>query len=142
MEINVEENREKKRPYFKTSTASQRKYLFEKWEETGSVTKACQAAKLSRTAFYLWKPRFDKESYAGLEKQLSHAPHNPRKTSKEVREKVIAMKKAHPEWGRQRIADELMKNNNWEQVVGSSTVRRILLASGLMKPKAKKRKKK
>ena len=36
------------RTYFRTSTASQRKKLFEVWEESGSVKKACAAARLSR----------------------------------------------------------------------------------------------
>jgi transposase InsO family protein len=118
--------------YYKTTSCSQRKFLFEVWQETGNVSEACRRARVSRATFYYWKPRFKEAGYAGLEKPQSHAPANPRKTSREIIEQVVAFKKAHPHWGRHRIAGELMKENNWERVVSASTVRRILLAEGLM----------
>jgi hypothetical protein len=49
----------------------------------------------------------------------------------EIQEKVVAMKKAHPEWGKQRIADELAKGNSWVPLVSVNTVRRILQEKGL-----------
>jgi len=49
----------------------------------------------------------------------------------EIQEKVAAMKKAHPEWGKQRIADELAKGNSWVPLVSVNTVRRILQEKGL-----------
>ena len=131
-----------KLPYFGTSTASQRKRLFEVWEETGNISYACRKARLSRTAFYRWYPRFEKEGYAGLEKPLSHAAHNPVKTSEEIASRIENLKRSNPEWGQQRIADELMKSNNWVPVVNASTVWRILKAKGLMPGKTRKRGKK
>lgn len=56
-----------KRTYFPPTTPQQRKLLFETWEETGSVVKACQKAHVGRSTFYYWKPRFETEGYAGLE---------------------------------------------------------------------------
>ena len=47
---------EAKCPYFRPSTPSQRKLLFETWEETGSIKKACEISRLSRETFYHWKP--------------------------------------------------------------------------------------
>lgn len=127
-----------KLPYFGTSTASQRQRLFEVWEQTGKASYACREAKLSRTAFYRWYPRFEKEGPAGLEKGLSHAPHHPVKTSEAIVAQIESLKRANPEWGQQRIADELMKSNNWVPLVNASTVRRILKAKGLMPSKASK----
>jgi transposase len=86
-------------PYFRTSTASQRKRLFEVWEETGKVSHACRKAKLSRTAFYRWCPRFKKEGYSGLKKPLKHTPHNPNKTSESIASQIESLKREHPEWG-------------------------------------------
>ena len=120
-----------KRSYYRTSTASQRQRMFEVWEQTGSVKKACEAGRLGRSTFYKWKSRFEKEGYKGLEETKSHAPQNPRRTKEELVKQVIEMKAAHPEWGYQRIADELMKANNWAPVICAMTVGRILKSHGM-----------
>jgi len=120
--------------YYRTTTVSQRKMLFEVLQETGNVSEACRRARVSRATYYYWKDRFDKGGYVAVEEPRSHAPLHPsRKTSPEVANRVVAMKTAHPEWGRQRIADELMKENGWQRMVSASTVRRILVSK---EPKA------
>ena len=129
----MEEKSAPKRPYFRESTASQRRLLFETWERTGSVKKACETAKLGRVTFYHWKTRFEKEGYAGLENSRSYARHNTGETPREIEEKVVAMRKEHPDWGQQRIADELMKSNRWIPVISASTVYRILVKRKLMR---------
>lgn len=121
--------------YYSTTSSSQRKMMFEIWQETNNVSKACRRARVSRAAFYYWKPRFEIDGYAGLEEPRSHAPHNPAKISPEIACKIIELKKSHPEWGRVRISDELMKMNNWKRPVSDSTVRRILISEGLMPSK-------
>jgi transposase len=120
-----------KRISYRETTAQQRKLLFEFWEATGNVTLACRKAHVGRGTFYYWKPRFDKYGYAGLEAYESRAPKNPRRTSTEVEQKVIAQRRKHPDWGKQRIADELAKANNWVPLVAPQTVRRILKDAGL-----------
>jgi len=115
-----------KRTYFRPATAQQRRFLFETWEATGSVTKACERARVSRSTFYYWKPRFEKEGYSGLEQNRSHARKNTSRKAKEVEEQVIAMYQAHPDWGKKRIEQEMAKANNWVPVVSLNTVRRIL----------------
>ena len=117
--------------YYKTTSCSQRKFLFEVWQKTENASEACRRARVSRATFYYWKPRFEEAGYAGLEKPKSHAPANPARTSQEIIDQVVTFKRAHLHWGRHRIAGELMKENNWERVVSASTVRRILLAEGL-----------
>jgi transposase len=115
-----------KRIYFRPATAHQRRLLFETWEAIGSVTKACERARVSRSTFYYWKPRFEKEGYSGLEQNRSHARKNTSRKGKEVEEQVIAMYQAHPDWGKKRIEQEMAKENNWVPVVSLNTVRRIL----------------
>ena len=122
---------DKERIYFRPTTAQQRRLLFEIWEETGNVTRACQEARVSRRTFYLWKPRFEQAGYVGLETAASHAPKQPHKTPQEIEQRVIEMRRQHPDWGKQRIADELSKANNWVAVISPNTVRRILQEAGL-----------
>ena len=105
-------------------------------------TKACRTSHLSRGTFYYWKPRFEKEGYAGLETTGSHAPHHPAQTASEVVAQIVALKEAHPEWGKQRIADELMKSNGWVPLVSAGTVYNILVAKGLIDSRYSRRKKK
>jgi len=121
----------KKRTYFPPTTAQQRQLLFEIWESTGNVKEACRRAHVCERTFYNWKPRFEAGRFAALEKTGSHAPKNPRRIPDKVAQEVEKMKRAHPEWGKQRIADEIAKANNWVPLVSVNTVRRILQDAGL-----------
>ena len=114
------------RTYFRVTTAQQRKLLYETWEATGSVTVACRKARVSRGTFYHWKSRFEKSGYAGLEKCVSHAPHKRNAKAPLIAEKVVELRRAHPEWGKARISQEMAKANNWVPIVSPNTVKRIL----------------
>jgi transposase len=131
-----------KRTYFPPTTPQQRKLLFETWEETGSVVKACKKAHVGRSTFYYWKPRFETEGYAGLETYQRKGPAKGKVgTPAGIKEKVIAMRRAHADWGKHRIADEMAKANNWVPVISPNTVRRILKEAGLWSPETTKKKK-
>jgi hypothetical protein len=114
---------DKKRTYFARTTAQQRRLLFEVWEATGNVAEACRQAHVCERTFFKWKLRFEAGGYAALEEFESHAPKNPRRKPKEVEEKVIAMRRQHPDWGKRRMADELAKGNNWVPLVSPNTVK-------------------
>ncbi|MCP4168270.1 MAG: helix-turn-helix domain-containing protein [Chloroflexi bacterium] len=122
---------EKQRIYYPQTTYSQRRILFEVWEATGDVNGACEAAHVSRRTFYYWKARFKEQGYEGLKEVRKPGPAKGIRVSTEIQEKVEEMKKAHPEWGKQRIADELTKENSWVPLVSVNTVRRILQEKGL-----------
>ncbi len=121
----------KNHTYFPRATAQQRKLLFETWEASGSVTKASQRAHLSRTTFYLWKPRFDEAGYAGLEEAHKTIRKHQQRIAEPIAAAVIQRRKEHPDWGKKRIADELAKAHNWVPVVSPNTVRRVLQEAGL-----------
>ena len=123
-----------KRIHFPETTAQQRKLLFETWEATGNVTKACRKAHVGRGTFYYWKPRFDECGYAGLEEFASRAPKEPHRTPSEVEQQAIALRREHLDWGKRRIADELAKANNWVPLVSPNTVKRILKEADLWEP--------
>lgn len=122
---------DKKRTYFPRTTAQQRRLLFEEWEATGDVAAACARAHVCARTFYNWKPRFEAGGYAALEKFDSSAPKNPSQKPPPVEEKVLALRREHPDWGKKRIADEVAKGNNWVPLVSPNTVKRILQDAGL-----------
>jgi len=131
-----------KRPYFRPTTADQRKLLFAVYEQTDSPRKACEAAHVSIGTFYYWRPRFQDGGYKALEQLGSHRPHTfPRQLPPSVLEEVITAKREHPDWGKQRIADELSKAHGWTPIVSASEVRRILIDAGLWTQVAKPPKK-
>ena len=131
-----------KRAYFGYSTPQQRKPLFETWEATGSVTQACQKARLSRRLFYYWKPRFDEFGYAGLEEFASRVAHKLNYKSAEIEQRVREMRRKNPDWGKARIAQEMAKANNWIPLVSPNTVKRILRDAELWPERGKGGKKK
>jgi transposase len=120
-----------KQTYFGFTTPQQRKLLFEEWEATGSVTKACQRARVSRGVYYYWKPRFDEYGYAGLEEFGSRIAHKLNRKEEAIEQRVVAMRRKNPDWGKTRISQEMAKANNWVPVVSPNTVRRILTDAGL-----------
>jgi transposase len=82
--------------------------------------------------FYHWKERFEQQGYAGLEQPHSHRPKKfARQKPQAIVDEVIAMRKDHPDWGKQRIAHEIAKAHNWVPVVSHNTVKRILSAAEL-----------
>ena len=105
--------------------------MFATWEATGSVTKACGKARLSRGSFYYWKARYDEKGEAGLEEYASRVPHKLRSKGTVIEEQVIQMREAHPDWGKARIAQEMAKGNNWVRLVSPNTVKRILQTAGM-----------
>jgi transposase len=117
--------------HFPLTTAHQRRLLFETWEATGNVTLACRTAHVGRRTFYVWKPRFEAGGYAALEQFASRAPKHTRRTPDAVAAQVIALRHAHPAWGKQRIADALAQANNWVPLISPTTVKRILRDAGL-----------
>jgi transposase len=115
-----------KHTYFGFSTPQQRKLLFETWKETGSVTQACQKARVSRGLFYYWKSRFDAEGYAGLETFESRVAHKLNYKDEAIAQRVVDLRKQHSDWGKVRISQEMAKANNWVPIVSPNTVKRML----------------
>lgn len=127
--------------YFPFTSAQQRKLLFKTWEATGSVTQACRVAHVGRATFYYWKPRFDEQGYAGLEAFASRVAHKLNRKDAVLEQRVIELRRAHPDWGKFRIAGELAKEHHWVAVVSPNTVRRILREAGQWSETAKPPKK-
>ena len=121
-----------KRIAYPRTTDSQRKKLFEVWEETQDAETACREARVSERTFYNWKPRFEAGGYEALEKFKPAGPTTGSRIPTDVQRKVIELKKANAKWGRRRIANEIAKQNNWVPLVSPSSVKRILEQAGLL----------
>jgi hypothetical protein len=92
--------------------------------------------------YYYWKPRFDKDGYAGLESyEKLGVPVGTGRVAAGIQTQVVELHRAHADWGKRRLSDEMAKANNWVALVSPNSVRRILLEAGLWKPEAKQGKK-
>ncbi len=119
------------RTCFPQTTPSQRRLLFETWEANGDIGVACRTVHVGERTFYYWKPRFVANGYAGLEHVASRAPHHPPRSTPAMEQRVVALHQQHGAWGKQRLADELAKENGWVPVVSPHTIKRILKDGGL-----------
>ena len=59
------------------------------------VTKACQEFNVARSTFYEWKQKYEREGRAGLYRQKPVAYTHPRKTSPEVVEKILELRREY-----------------------------------------------
>jgi hypothetical protein len=62
----------KQRVYYPRTTYSQRRLLFQVWEEEQNVAEACRQARVAESTFYYWKPRFEAGGYEGLKERIAH----------------------------------------------------------------------
>ena len=120
-----------KRPYFRPTSAPQRRLLFETWQATGSIPHACERARVSIRTFYYWLPRFQDGGYAALDEARSHAPKNPRTIPPSVAKMIIELKQSRPTWGKLRIANEVVNSCDQISSLSPNTVRRVLEDAGL-----------
>jgi hypothetical protein len=125
-----------KQPYFRPTTADQRRLMFSVYAQTDRPRQAGAATHVCLGTFYRWRPRFLAGGYTALEEPGSHRPHSsPNQLPKSYVNEVIAAKREPPAWGKRRgpggAPDELAKGHGWQAVVSASQVRRVLIAAGL-----------
>jgi len=64
-------------------------------EVTHNVAKTCRYFGISRTAYYRWLERYQKEGEEGLFARSSRPKHSPRVTEPDVIAKIIYLRQAH-----------------------------------------------
>jgi transposase len=131
----------KQRIYYPKTTYSQRRLLFQVWEETQNVSEACRQARTSLSTFYYWKERYERGGYEALAEMEKPGPEKGIQVAAEIQEKVVGLKKSHPDWGKRRIADEMAKGNSWVPLISPNAVRRILVENELWPEAADEEKK-
>jgi len=82
---------------------------------------------LSKHTLYLWKKRFVQYGPAGLTEQ-PRGPSQGSKLSEVTKRTIVMLKQTHPEWGCQRISDELMRGP--ALAASASAVARVLHEAG------------
>ncbi len=90
-------------------SAHERLLILDTWQRSGlPAGDFAPLVGLSKHTLYLWKKRFAEHGPAGLAERPRGAK-SPSKLSEVTRRTIVMLKQAHPEWGCQRISDELMR---------------------------------
>jgi transposase InsO family protein len=106
-----------------------------------SVSEAAAAYGVSRQHVHRWLARYRDGGFDGLEPR-SRRPHsNPRRTASAVAERIVALRRELAGQGLDHGPQTIGWHLEHEQlpVPSTSTIRRILLAAGLVTPEPKKR---
>src|ERR1041384_4953993 len=103
-----------------------------------SMTEWCDRFGVSRTAGYATLERYAASGLDGLKDQ-SHAPRScPHRITEEVREILLAARKAHPFWGPRKIIVWLQRRNGGLVLPAASTVGDLYSRENLVKPRKRR----
>lgn len=126
-------------PWSQTEPMSERvRFVTLHQEGLYSMSELCQRFNISRQTGYKWLARFEKDGLEGLKEQ-SRAPHTcPHHTSEGVEAALVAVRKAHPRWGPEKIRAYLAPRRPDLVLPAPSTIGDILTRHGLVHGRARR----
>lgn len=97
-----------------------------------SMSEVCAHFGVSRKTGYKWAERYEQEGVVGLSDRC-RAPHScPHRTSDEVAEAIIGVRRRHPRWGPKKILDVLARSGAELPLPAVSTAGAVLQRAGLV----------
>lgn len=104
-----------------------------------TMTEACERFGVSRVTGYKWWRRFRQEGPGGL-RELPRAPRRcPHRTSREIEERLVALRRQHPKWGPVTLLSLLERSYPELSLPAPSTVGEIMKRHGLVRPRRRRR---
>jgi transposase InsO family protein len=97
-----------------------------------SMSELCARAGVSRKTGYKWRERFEAEGWGGLDDRPPVADHLPHRTSVEVEEALVELKRERPRWGPKKLVVLLRERYPGLEVPAASTAGEILRRRGLV----------
>lgn len=107
-----------------------------------NVSEFCREQGISRDTFYRWRNRYRDEGLAGLEVRSSAPKTSPNRTSSEVEDDVVALRKELEEAGLDAGAGSIqwhLGRRGAERIPSVATIWRILDRRGFVVPEPRKR---
>jgi len=100
-----------------------------------SIRELCRRFRVSAPTAYKWMKRFAREGVAGLEDR-SHRPHRqPRRSSAELEQRVLELRRKYPVWGPRKLR-KLLSDAGSAPLPSVSTVSAILRRHNLLAAEA------
>ena len=108
--------------------ARQRLSVLQLAQTLGSVREACRQRGMTRTQFYEYKRRFERQGMEGLKDLPPIHKTHPQTTSPAIVEQILALSLTHPAWGCVRLSAHLKLAGI---SVSSPTIQDILIRAGM-----------
>ena len=105
----------------------------------GTVTEVARRYGVTRQSLHNWLRRYRERGMAGLVDRSKRPRSCPHRTPARSEIRVIELRREHPRWGPRRLAYELGRKRT-DPVPSRSSIYRILVRSGLVEPRARRRK--
>lgn len=123
------------REVYRMNPQEARRRLVETYQQTGSLSETARRWGTSRQLVRKWVRRFHQGGEAGLQDRSRRPKTSPRRTPKEIEEKVIRLGE-ETSYGRHRLSRELWHR---ERIyLSPHTIRHILKRHGLVKPRTRR----
>jgi transposase-like protein len=107
--------------------------------EGGTVTEVAERYGVTRQSLHNWLRRNRERGMAGLVDRSKRPRTCPHRTPARAEIRVIELRREHPRWGPRRLAYELARKGA-DPVPSRSSIYRILVRSGPIEPRARRRK--
>jgi len=127
--------KEERRKYCRTTTFLQRKLMIETYLDTHNISKSCRKAGVAINTFRRWYPRYTENGLEGIKKLKNRVNKDLERINKKYKNRIIELKKKHPQWGRRTIASVICNENSGKRIISPSGVQKILERVGLWKNK-------
>jgi transposase InsO family protein len=101
------------------------------------VTEGAERYGVSRQSVHVWLRRYRDEGPSGLADRSHRVRHHPWQIAAELESAICELRRAHPRWGPERLVFEMGRRGHGN--VTRSTVYRVLVRNGLVKPKSRRR---
>ena len=102
------------------------------------MTDLCQEFGISRKTGYKLVERYEQLSAVGLLDQSRAPARIPHRTSSEVVDLLVALRKQHPTWGPKKLRAHLLRAQPDVAVPAASTVGELLTKRGLIEPRKRR----
>ena len=96
-----------------------------------NMRELCRRFGISPTIGYKWLKRFEEGSAEALNDRSRRPHESPRKTTKEIEDLIIDLRKEHPAWGARKLRRRLV-DLGWMGLPSTSTITDILHRYGLI----------
>lgn len=93
--------------------------------EGANISELCRRFGVSRKAGYKWWARYREQGVAGLSDESRRPSSSPGRTSAEMEERVVELRRAHPAWGGRKLRRRLL-DQGVAGVPAASTITEIL----------------
>ena len=110
-------------------------WLSEEWK----LSELAERYGISRKTAYKWIGRYEEDPEHGLAERSRAPKQHGRAMADNVRDAVLAMRRAHPRWGPKKLRAKLVERNSGPAWPSASTIGDLLRREGLSAPGRRRR---